>query len=158
MQIEHHESNLAVADPRVDDRVRAHTASYVNQRIDRLAEASVARCAAAGRDAIIVRLKDLDREWDIDRLLMTNFAILGMVTNELGRSRVPGREFFKLFLRVQQAFQLLHATVGWCPPVVLLRRLGFRTQKEIQAERMALLGHLEQGGQQAQGVEDRPRA
>jgi hypothetical protein len=158
MQIEHHESTLAVADPRADDRVRSHTAPYVNQRIDRLTEASIARCAAEGRDAIIARLKDLDREWDIDRALMANFAIVGAVTNELGRSRIRGRMLFQWFLRIQQGFLLLHATVGWCPPVVLFRRLGFRTQKEIQAERMALVRHLEQGGQQAQGVEDRPRA
>jgi hypothetical protein len=36
---------------------------------------------------------------------------------------------------------------GWCPPVLVYRRLGFRTQKEIAAERreleMALLDRPE---------------
>lgn len=38
----------------------------------------------------------------------------------------------------QMGFLLVHATVGWCPPVAVLRRLGFRTAKEIAAERQAL--------------------
>ena len=31
-----------------------------------------------------------------------------------------------------------HVLKGWCPPLVLLRRLGFRTAAEINRERMAL--------------------
>ncbi len=30
------------------------------------------------------------------------------------------------------------AVRGWCPPVSVLRRLGFRSDKEIAAERVAL--------------------
>jgi hypothetical protein len=33
---------------------------------------------------------------------------------------------------------LLHAVQGWCPPVPLFRRLGFRTSAEIHQERYAL--------------------
>jgi hypothetical protein len=32
-----------------------------------------------------------------------------------------------------------HALQGWCPPVPILRRLGFRTSREIFEERLALL-------------------
>ena len=35
-------------------------------------------------------------------------------------------------------FLLQHAVQGWCPPVPLFRRLGFRTQPEIEQERYAL--------------------
>jgi hypothetical protein len=31
-----------------------------------------------------------------------------------------------------------HAVQGWCPPVPLLRRLGYRTSREIDIERVAL--------------------
>ena len=31
-----------------------------------------------------------------------------------------------------------HALQGWCPPLAVLRRLGFRTAKEINEERFAL--------------------
>ncbi|CAN5323809.1 hypothetical protein BH23VER1_BH23VER1_13700 [soil metagenome] len=36
------------------------------------------------------------------------------------------------------AFLLQHAVQGWCPPLPLIRRLGVRTQREIEEERMAL--------------------
>ena len=35
-------------------------------------------------------------------------------------------------------FLLQHAVQGWCPPVGLLRRLGVRTEREIDEERYAL--------------------
>lgn len=36
------------------------------------------------------------------------------------------------------AFLFQHAIQGWCPPVPILRRLGFRTSYEIEQERQAL--------------------
>ena len=35
-------------------------------------------------------------------------------------------------------FLLQHAVQGWCPPLPVFRRLGFRTQTEIEEERYAL--------------------
>lgn len=121
-------------DPLTRDRVRNRTAPYVNERIDRLTAANVEHVTRQGRDAVIARLADLDREWDVDRALMVNFALVGALTNELGRRYA----FFRHFFRVQQSFLLLHALAGWCPPVVLFRRLGFRTTREIEVERRAL--------------------
>jgi hypothetical protein len=37
-------------------------------------------------------------------------------------------------------FLLQHALQGWSPPVPVLRRLGFRTANEIEAERRVLRG------------------
>jgi hypothetical protein len=31
-----------------------------------------------------------------------------------------------------------HVIEGWCPPLAILRRLGFRTSSEINRERIAL--------------------
>jgi hypothetical protein len=39
----------------------------------------------------------------------------------------------------QTPFLLMHATLGWCPPVLWFRPMGFRTRFEIQAEREELL-------------------
>lgn len=126
-----------------DDRVRAHTAPYVNDRIDRLTRATIERYRSAPRSSIIRRLVELDREWDIDRALMANFAILGGVTSELGKRHEAWRWVF----RSQMAFLLMHATIGWCPPMVVLRRMNFRTKKEIQGEREALLAVLRDRGE-----------
>lgn len=125
-------------DPRNNDRVRRHTAAHVNDNLDRLAALNVERSASAGRDAIVARLGELDREWDIDRALMVNFALLGGLTHELGE-RYRG---WKYFFRMQMSFLFIHAVAGWCPPVVLFRRLGFRTAKEIAAERSELVARL----------------
>ena len=35
-------------------------------------------------------------------------------------------------------FLLQHALHGWCPPIPLMRRLGIRTESEIDQERYAL--------------------
>lgn len=40
-------------------------------------------------------------------------------------------------------FLMQHALQGWCPPVPILRRLGFRTAREIFEERLALKSLLD---------------
>ena len=39
---------------------------------------------------------------------------------------------------VVQTFYLQHTLQGWCPPLPVLRRLGFRAPAEIELERNAL--------------------
>jgi hypothetical protein len=124
------------------DRVRDHSAPRMNQRIDRLAQADVDAAVASGPDAIRRLLAKLDYEWDIDRALMVNFAIAGAASLTTGLLRYKltppfarPRKGFLYFFGAQLGFLLLHGTVGWCPPASLFRRLGFRTQREIEAQR-----------------------
>lgn len=125
--------------PPVHDRVREHTAPVVNERIDLLARARVLDSIEAGHDAVVARLSELDREWDVDRALMVNFAVVGAIGFELGQ-RYDRRWMY--LLRAQQFFLAMHAVIGWSPPLILFRRLGFRTTKEIAAERAILLRNL----------------
>ena len=127
------------------DRVREHTAPEVNRRLDDMAEASIERTVAAGRDSIVRRLAQLDSEWDVDRALMMNFAIAGGISFLTGLRRyttsppfAPRRKGFLYFFTAQLGFLALHAAAGWCPPVVVFRRLGFRTKTEIETERAVL--------------------
>src|SRR5687767_5578638 len=81
------------------------------------------------------RLRELDREWDIERTLETNAATLALTGVVLGTTR----DHRWLYLSgAVAAFLLQHALQGWCPPVPVLRRLGIRTTQEINAERTAL--------------------
>lgn len=137
---------LATARDLHGDRVREHTAPEVNERIDRLTRASVEECKRGGRDAIVRRLAQLDEEWDVDRALMVNFAVAGGLTFSLGISRFAAHhgfgsrpKGFLYFFGAQLGFLLLHGVAGWCPPAAVFRRLGFRTQREIAAERLELL-------------------
>jgi hypothetical protein len=132
------------------DRVREHTSKGVNQRITREMQHNVERCVREGRDAIVVRLAELDREWDIDRVVIANFAIVGGAAYAGGLERYSrpalfsGRRKGLLYLvGVQIGFLLMHATIGWCPPVAVWRRFGVRTKVEIEVERAALLAALE---------------
>lgn len=128
------------------DRVREHSAEIVNRRVDQATESSIATTTRGGRDAVQRRLSELDYEWDIDRALMLNFAIVGGTAFALGLRRytkspwfAPRRKGFLYFFGSQLAFLAMHATVGWCPPAALFRRLGFRTKPEIEAERLQLM-------------------
>lgn len=125
--------------PLSNDRVRRHTPSWVNDRIDRQTRALVEDTVRSGRDTIVARLQELDREWDVDRALMANFAIVGALSSELGRRVHRGWTYF---FRAQLGFLLMHAALGWCPPLPVFRRLGFRTAKEIAEERRTLLERL----------------
>lgn len=81
------------------------------------------------------RLRQLDEEWDIERAIEANAATLALAGTVL--SMTHDRRWAFLPLAVT-GFLLQHATQGWCPPVPILRSLGFRTQGEIERERYAL--------------------
>ena len=121
--------------PSTIDRVPRHTAEHVNEQIRRQAEEDVKRVAAGGPEAIERRLEELEREWDIERTLEANAATL--VTVGAGLALLADRRFALIPL-VVGGFLLQHALQGWCPPLPVFRRLGVRTQAEIDAERYAL--------------------
>ncbi|MHB1560014.1 MAG: hypothetical protein ACYC61_21390 [Isosphaeraceae bacterium] len=121
--------------PSTVERVPEHTAEHVNTRICRGIEEQIARYADAGPGAIDRRLEELDREWDIERTLEANAATVALVG--LGLGALVDRRFYLLPAAVA-GFLLQHAIQGWCPPVPVFRRLGFRTAAEIDEERYAL--------------------
>lgn len=115
-------------------RVEANTPAEINARIKRETEARV-RKLAGDPAGIAARLRQLDREWDIERALEANaaaFAFTGAAMSILGRRR------WALLPVVVGGFLMQHAVQGWCPPLPVLRRMGFRTPREIEIERNAL--------------------
>lgn len=121
--------------PATTERVALNTAETINRKIRRQMEESVFRCAAAGPEAIARRLRELDEEWDIERLLEANAASAVLLGLSLGK--IVDKRFFLLPVAVA-GFLLQHALQGWCPPLPIFRRLGIRTQSEIEEERYAL--------------------
>lgn len=115
-------------------RVQEQTREDVNAQIRGETEMKVAR-AAANREALERRLRDLDEEWDIERVLQTNFGLVGLVSVTLGA--LVSRRWF-LLAGIAAVFMGQHAIQGWCPPVPVFRRAGFRTAREINQERFAL--------------------
>lgn len=121
--------------PASSTRVPAHTPDKVNQEIRRQTEANIAYFAAGGLDAIETRLRELDQEWDIERTLEANAASISLFGLTMGA--LVDRRWFTL-PTIVAGFLLQHAIQGWCPPVSVFRRLGFRTRTEIDHERYAL--------------------
>jgi hypothetical protein len=116
------------------NRVPRHTSEEINQRIERETEERVHELAA-NPGAIPDRLRELDEEWDIERLLEANASVLAFSGAALGAS--VDRRWLAVPLIVS-GFLFQHAIQGWCPPIPILRRLGFRTAREIDTERVAL--------------------
>lgn len=121
--------------PTTTDRVPEHTADDVNREIRERTDASIARYAHADPHAIDRRLAELDREWDIERTLEANAATAVLIGLTLGAT--VDRKWF-LFPAVVAGFLLQHSVQGWCPPMPVFRRMGIRTQAEIEEERYAL--------------------
>ena len=121
--------------PKTSARVRKNTAEAVNAAIRRQTEENISYYASAGPAAVERRLQELDSEWDIERVLEANAAGFSLAAVILGV--VEDRKWL-LLPGVIAAFLLQHAVQGWCPLVPLLRRLGFRTESEINRERYAL--------------------
>lgn len=120
--------------PDTVDRVPQHTAAHLNARIEEDIDTSVAYFARHPEE-IGARLRELDREWDIERTLEANAAgvsLLGLLL-----AVTVDRKWLLLPAGVA-GFLMQHALQGWCPPIELFRRLGVRTASEIARERYAL--------------------
>ncbi|SEK61809.1 DUF2892 domain-containing protein [Nitrosovibrio tenuis] len=131
--------NRADATISAADRVRRSTPSHSNVEIDRQTDRNIRRYIGASREAILARIHQLDKEWDIERVIEVNASSLALTGLVLGLT--VDKRWFALSGTVL-SFLLQHGLQGWCPPVPILRRLGFRTRREIDREKYALKAYL----------------
>lgn len=127
--------------PMSADRVRRSTPARFNRRIDHAIDENIARYGAGGREQILRRIGELDREWDVERFLEVNASTLALSGLLLGLTVNP--RWFVL-PGVVLPFLLQHGLQGWCPPLPVLRRMGIRTRGEIDREKYALKRILEE--------------
>jgi hypothetical protein len=120
--------------PSTIDRVPAHSPEGANEAIRRETEARV-QYYARNLHLIGERLEELDREWDIERMLEANAAAVAFTGVALAAT-VDKRWLVLPALVAGCLFQ--HALQGWCPPLPVLRAKGYRTSREIEIERNAL--------------------
>lgn len=119
----------------MQDRVRKNTPEQVNHQIEEKIKENIALYSSLDADAITMRINELDREWDIERALevnMSSVALTGIALTVFHHRR------WLILPSIVLGFFMQHAIQGWCPPLPLLRRLGFRTRKEIDREKYAL--------------------
>ena len=129
-------SLTAVSGRVVEDRIRRATTPELNAQIDRQTDANILHYANAMPEVIDERIEELDREWDIERLLAVNGTTVALAGLLLGTTVnrkwliLPG-----IILPLLLNFNLR----GWAPPLPVLRHLGLRSRSEIDRERTALL-------------------
>jgi len=101
------------------NRVQRNTNEAINRRIEAATGERIRRLARHPL-AIERRLRELDREWDIERVLETNAALIALAGIAMA-ARLDRRWLMLPALVTTFLFQ--HAVQGWCPPIPLLRRL-----------------------------------
>ena len=120
--------------PSTVNRVPSNTSAHINRQIhDQLAER--VRFYSTHPKQIPQRLKELDKEWDIERAIEANASLVALTGIGLAAAKNRLWLILPTFVTV---FLFQHAVQGWCPPVPVFRRLGFRTAREIASERYAL--------------------
>lgn len=136
------------------ERVPANTADEVNQI---LYEGTLRRIMfyEMHPEQIPQRLRELDQEWDIERMIETEAPTMTLTGILLGLT--AGRHWLVLPL-FAQGMMLVHAIQGYYPMIPLFRRMGFRTQREIATERYALLAIQGAFKPLAEGGNGMPRA
>ncbi len=115
--------------------VRKVTSSSSNAAIDEITLAGIRKYAGKTPEEISQRILELDKEWDIDRVLdftMSAMALGGILSSLLFTSYSIALPILLLLFFIWHAFQ------GWCPPVPLLRYFKTRTRPEIDREKYAL--------------------
>ncbi|HEV7332257.1 MAG TPA: DUF2892 domain-containing protein [Flavisolibacter sp.] len=117
------------------DRVRKNTSDKLNQKIDQQTDNNIRKYASQGSGVIEKRLRELDREWDIERALELTSGLNVLVGLTLGLT--VNKKWF-LLSAVSSAFLVQHTLQGWCPPLPIMRYFGIRTKEEIDMEREAL--------------------
>lgn len=117
------------------DRVRANTYKKINLKIDREIDARVREYAKKSSEEITRRIGELDREWDVERILETNASALAFTGLLLG---VTQNRKWLILPGLVLPFLFQHAIQGWCPPLPILREMGVRTRQEIDREKYAL--------------------
>lgn len=116
-------------------RVEANTPGMINRQIEQQLQDNIAKYAHAGRHEIDRRLQELDREWNVERLIETEAPLMIGLGLALGLSH--DRRWFALSATAA-SMVIVHSLQGWYPLLPVFRRLGIRTQNEIEQERNAL--------------------
>lgn len=122
------------------DRIRDNTPDSINQKIDQKSQQNIQYYNKQNEMVIKSRIKELDHEWDIERVLALNASLFALTGTILG---ITVNKKWLILPVVVTSFLAQHAVQGWCPPLPLFRKSGFRSRKEIDLERYALVETLE---------------
>lgn len=117
-----------------EERVRRNTRDRINHEIDAQTLANI-RKYGVSEASISTRIKELEKEWSIERALELNMPIVSVISLALAVFISP---YWLILTAIVLLFFMQHAIQGWCPPLPIFRRLKYRTRSEIDVEKFAL--------------------
>lgn len=120
---------------RLRDNIRRHTPARLNQRIDQAMMKRIVEYSRKTPEEIGARITELDREWDIERVVETGAGTMAL-TGVL-MSGLKSRKWL-LISAATLGILLQHSLTRRSFPIQALRALGIRTRREIDAEKYAL--------------------
>ncbi|WP_416200988.1 MAG: DUF2892 domain-containing protein [Thermocaproicibacter melissae] len=118
------------------ERVPQHTCEKINKRIRACTVCRIHLLQNSSEEELTDRIRELDEEWDTERVLEANAGMLVTTASLAGymKSKCP----CFLFTGAVGYCLLQHAVQGWCPSIPFIRRAGIRTAKEIQDEKTVM--------------------
>jgi len=117
------------------DKVRANSPPKINQAIDTEIAAMVRFYADKTDYEIGTRIEERGKERDIGSIFEVRVATSSLMGIIFGLKK---SKIWLILPAITSFFLLQYAIQGWCPPVSILRRFGFRTRQEIDLEKYAL--------------------
>lgn len=116
-------------------RVELHTNKKINEKIKQKTIQNINKYSNSDVNVLTIRLKELNHEWDTERVLEANAASIILISSIIGYFKNP---YWFIITGIISFFLLQHALQGWCPPLPIIRRLGVRTSIEINEEKVAI--------------------
>jgi hypothetical protein len=116
------------------DQVRKTTSAASGAHIDEGIREKI-KYYSLHKRRIESRIRELEKEWDMERVLELNAAFLALSGTLLG---AYVNKYWLLLPCAVTVFLIQHSVQGWCPPASLLRFLGVRTRQEIDKEKYGL--------------------
>lgn len=116
-------------------KVKLNTDDGINNEIERKTAHNINKYDRKTEEEIGRRIKELNYEWDTERVLELNFASIVLISSLLG---LLGNKKWMALSGITSVFMIQHSLQGWCPPLPIIRRIGIRTAEEITKEKDAL--------------------
>ena len=118
--------------PPTAQRVARNTSQTTNRHLAAKTAKRLMKLSLEDSQAMKNRIRQLDQEWDTERILETEAA--GLILLGLGLGATIHKRWY-LLSGITAGFLMQHALQGWCPTLPFLRSMGVRTAQEIEAER-----------------------
>lgn len=121
--------------PATTEKTELNTSAAAMQRFDQEFRENIASFLSADREAVEQRLGELDREWNVERVIEIEAPTMILLGLALGS--LSNRKWFAVSA-MAASMVILHNLQGWYPLLPIFRSMGLRTAEEIEQERMAL--------------------